>query len=609
MAASEQSRRGGGSGESITVAELLKRMSQGEDSEASGDSAGDASQRRHHRRADSGGVSVSDLTGDIPRVGPDGQPLSGRAARRRAREEAEEREAAKQGQPSQQSAPQGQQGAPQGQQPQQAAAQGQQQATPPAAPPASKPADKKAQPAAGPRIARRTTTSERAKTSDKTPMPPKPAQRPAAGSQVPDTGDLFGRPSGNGSTTGPIPVPDTSVKGRGGSGSGAGKAAAGTAAAAGAAGAGAAAASTRGGDKAGAAKQAAGAQQTPAQQAPAQQQAAPQGRQGAGAAAAGSSSAAGAPTRAQQVVRESVANQRRYEREAGAAGAKGATSGKGAAGAAAGVGAAGAATATGAAASTGAPAGAPPVKPAASPTTEKPSLFKRGNKAKKDGGKPADESHGSFGGGKTAAAAGAGVAGAAGLGAYAANKAGRDDDSSVHASGGGSSEANTGVIQKVRGDAGDGHSGTDTATQPAVSSTGVEHGGQEAGYPQGQGAAHGGYGDYGHDDYRGHDEEVFDPYGQEHWDDEPQRSGFAQWAILALQVVGAAIAGAALFVAFELLWRDLKWVALALAIVVIIGLVAIVRVLRRGNDWMSIALAVVVGIGVTFGPLLLRLFT
>ena len=50
-------------------------------------------------------------------------------------------------------------------------------------------------------------------------------------------------------------------------------------------------------------------------------------------------------------------------------------------------------------------------------------------------------------------------------------------------------------------------------------------------------------------------------------------------------------------------------VALLIPIVGFICLVAIVRVLRRGNDWMSIGLAVVVGIGVTFGPLFLRLFT
>lgn len=93
-------------------------------------------------------------------------------------------------------------------------------------------------------------------------------------------------------------------------------------------------------------------------------------------------------------------------------------------------------------------------------------------------------------------------------------------------------------------------------------------------------------------------------------DDAPaERSSAAQWAVLAAQVLASAVAGAALFIGFQLLWRDLPWVAMALAVVVIVGLVAMVRVLRRSNDWVSIALAVIVGLGVTCGPLLLRAVT
>ena len=72
-------------------------------------------------------------------------------------------------------------------------------------------------------------------------------------------------------------------------------------------------------------------------------------------------------------------------------------------------------------------------------------------------------------------------------------------------------------------------------------------------------------------------------------------------------MLASAVAGAALFIGFQLLWRDLPWVAFALAIVVIVGLVAMVRVLRRSSDSASIALAVIVGLGVTCGPLLLGL--
>ncbi|MGN0100894.1 MAG: hypothetical protein ACI39C_08145, partial [Dietzia sp.] len=88
-----------------------------------------------------------------------------------------------------------------------------------------------------------------------------------------------------------------------------------------------------------------------------------------------------------------------------------------------------------------------------------------------------------------------------------------------------------------------------------------------------------------------------------------ERSSASQWLILVAQVLASAVAGAALFIGFQLLWNNLTWVAFALAIVVIVGLVAMVRVLRRSNDTVSIALAVIVGLGVTCGPLLLRLVT
>ena len=88
-----------------------------------------------------------------------------------------------------------------------------------------------------------------------------------------------------------------------------------------------------------------------------------------------------------------------------------------------------------------------------------------------------------------------------------------------------------------------------------------------------------------------------------------ERSPASQWLILVAQVLASAVAGAALFIGFQLLWNNLTWVALALAIVVIVGLVAMVRVLRRSSDTVSIALAVIVGLGVTCGPLLLRLVT
>ncbi|WP_280346151.1 hypothetical protein [Nocardia neocaledoniensis] len=82
-----------------------------------------------------------------------------------------------------------------------------------------------------------------------------------------------------------------------------------------------------------------------------------------------------------------------------------------------------------------------------------------------------------------------------------------------------------------------------------------------------------------------------------------------QWLILAGQSVGAAVAGMLLFKGFETLWETMHWVALALAMVVILGLVALVRVLRRTDDIFSTVIAVVVGVFVTLGPLAFLLST
>ncbi|MFC6013659.1 hypothetical protein [Nocardia lasii] len=82
-----------------------------------------------------------------------------------------------------------------------------------------------------------------------------------------------------------------------------------------------------------------------------------------------------------------------------------------------------------------------------------------------------------------------------------------------------------------------------------------------------------------------------------------------QWLILAAQATGAAIAGMLLFKGFETMWERMHWVALALAMVVILGLVALVRVLRRTDDIFSTVIAVVVGVFVTMGPLAFLLST
>ncbi|QNG19818.1 hypothetical protein G4H71_15575 [Rhodococcus triatomae] len=89
-------------------------------------------------------------------------------------------------------------------------------------------------------------------------------------------------------------------------------------------------------------------------------------------------------------------------------------------------------------------------------------------------------------------------------------------------------------------------------------------------------------------------------------DDAPEdeaRSSTREWLVLAGQGVAAVIAGALMFKGFEKLWDTLPWVALILAVLVIVGLVAMVRILRRTDDITSFVIAVVVGMIVTLGPL------
>jgi hypothetical protein len=88
-----------------------------------------------------------------------------------------------------------------------------------------------------------------------------------------------------------------------------------------------------------------------------------------------------------------------------------------------------------------------------------------------------------------------------------------------------------------------------------------------------------------------------------------EESSQRQWLVLAGQVVGAAVLGMLLFKGFEKMWDVLPFVALALAVVVILGLVALVRVLRRTDDMYSTVIAVVVGVFVTLGPLAFLLST
>jgi hypothetical protein len=78
-------------------------------------------------------------------------------------------------------------------------------------------------------------------------------------------------------------------------------------------------------------------------------------------------------------------------------------------------------------------------------------------------------------------------------------------------------------------------------------------------------------------------------------------------SLIVLQSILAVAFGAALFVAFDQLWRWNPVVALVLSVLVILGLVVGVRVVRKTEDIASTLIAVAVGALITLGPLALSL--
>jgi hypothetical protein len=77
--------------------------------------------------------------------------------------------------------------------------------------------------------------------------------------------------------------------------------------------------------------------------------------------------------------------------------------------------------------------------------------------------------------------------------------------------------------------------------------------------------------------------------------------------LIVLQSILAVVFGAGLFIAFDQLWRWNSLVALVLSVLVILGLVAGVRVVRKTEDIASTLIAVAVGAMITLGPLALSL--
>jgi hypothetical protein len=87
----------------------------------------------------------------------------------------------------------------------------------------------------------------------------------------------------------------------------------------------------------------------------------------------------------------------------------------------------------------------------------------------------------------------------------------------------------------------------------------------------------------------------------------PERSPAKEWALMAAQLAGGVIGGAGVWLVFNWLWGVLPAAALVVALGVIVGMVLIVRKIRRADDLQTTVLAVLVGLVVTVSPAALLL--
>ncbi|MGW6935127.1 hypothetical protein ACWGE0_34045 [Lentzea sp. NPDC054927] len=85
-------------------------------------------------------------------------------------------------------------------------------------------------------------------------------------------------------------------------------------------------------------------------------------------------------------------------------------------------------------------------------------------------------------------------------------------------------------------------------------------------------------------------------------EDAGQRSAAKEWLIMIGQLAVGVLGGAALWLAFNFLWRSVPAAALVVALAVTVGLVLLVRKIRRADDLQTTVLAVLVGLIVTVSP-------
>jgi hypothetical protein len=104
------------------------------------------------------------------------------------------------------------------------------------------------------------------------------------------------------------------------------------------------------------------------------------------------------------------------------------------------------------------------------------------------------------------------------------------------------------------------------------------------------------------DDYEADDPDG-EPAGLGDLDDEDvERSPVKEWLVMIGQLAVGVLGGAALWLGFNWLWRSVPAAALVLALGVTVGLVLLVRKIRRADDLQTTLLAVLVGLIVTVSP-------
>jgi hypothetical protein len=84
--------------------------------------------------------------------------------------------------------------------------------------------------------------------------------------------------------------------------------------------------------------------------------------------------------------------------------------------------------------------------------------------------------------------------------------------------------------------------------------------------------------------------------------EEVERSPVKEWLIMIGQLAVGVLGGAALWLGFNFLWRAIPAAALVLALGVTVGLVLLVRKIRKADDLQTTLLAVLVGLIVTVSP-------